>query len=210
MLEITSEQYKEWNDAVLCASCSNSYGLKLFKERYPDLYRHMTSMLNKRTKISNTLKAFMSISPFVYWGALTFNEEEDKKDLGAKRKQVRRFLDKFFKVYLYVEELGSENERFHIHFLGLLKDSDIKYVDMYSCWHSRVEMECLYKYYEVKKKIKYVTKYCVKQVPRIHMNARAIKLCKDYKLKRHWERLGFKCFSSRYLDSVSDLLELPF
>lgn len=209
MLEITQEQYKEWNNAVLCATSSNSYGLKLFKEKYPDLYRHMTSMLNKRTKISNTLKAFMSVSPFVYWGALTFNEEQDVKDLGTKRKQVRRFLDKFFKVYLYVEELGSENERFHVHFLGLLKDG-ITFDLMRDNWHSFIQIECLYKYYDVKKKIKYVTKYAVKQVPRIHMNTRALQLCKDYRKHRRWQNLGFDCFKKDYFVAISDLLDLPF
>ena len=209
MIEITSEQYREWNDAILCASCSNSYGLKLFKEKYPDLYRHMTSMLNKRTKISNTLKAFMSICPFVYWGALTFNEEQDIKDLGTKRKQVRRFLDKFFKVYLYVEELGSENERFHVHFLGLIKDG-VTFDLMRDNWHSFMQIECLYKYYDVKKKIKYVTKYAVKQVPRIHMNTRALKLCKDYKRNKRLTNLGFEYSKREYNAKNYDLLDLPF
>lgn len=209
MLEITEEQYQEWKNAVLCAQSSNSYGLKIFKDKYPDLYRHMMSMLNKRTKISNTLKAFMSVCPFVYWGDLTFNEEEDIKELGAKRKQVRRFLDKFFKVYLYVEELGEEGERWHVHYLGLLKEG-VKYDEMRSHWHSFIQIECLYKYYEVKKKIKYVTKYAVKQVPRIHMNTRAIQLCKDYKRHKRWLNLGFNCFKTQYFNAISDLLDLPF
>ena len=210
MLVITQEQYKEWNDAVLCASNGNIYSLNKFKSSYPDLYRHMTSMLNKRTKICKTLQAFMSVCPFVYWGALTFNEEEDIKDLHTKRKQVQRYLDKFFKLYLYVEELGEDNERWHIHFLGILRDRNTKYEDLYNSWHSRAEIECLYKYYDIKKKIKYITKYCVKQIPRIHMNRRAIQLCKDYRMYKHWSNIGFKCFTYEYWDKVGDLLDLPF
>ena len=151
----------------------------------------------------------MSVCPFVYWGALTFNEEEDKKDLKTKRKQVQRFLDKFFKLYLYVEENGEENERWHIHFLGILKD-DITYEMLYDSWHSRAECECLYKYYDIKKKIKYVTKYVVKQVPRLHMNKRAITLTRQYKKYKSWKNHGFKSFDMDYIQEIDDLLLLPF
>ena len=151
----------------------------------------------------------MSVCPFIYWGALTFNEEEDCKDLKTKRKQVQRYLDKYFKLYVYVEELGDDNERWHIHFLGVLKNG-ITYQELYDNWHSRAECECLYKYYEIKKKIKYITKYVVKQVPRIHMNKRAIVLCRDYKVHKHYKRLGFNCFDTEYNYQILDLLELPF
>ena len=209
MIEITEEQYKLWNDAITCAQFGNSYSIKQFKDSYPDLYRHMTSMLNKRTKICKTLQAYMSVCPFVYWGDLTFNEEEDRKDIKTKRKQVQRYLDKFFKLYLYVEEEGSENERWHIHYLGILRN-DITFQMLYDSWHSISHCECIYKYYEVKKKIKYITKYCVKQVPRIHMNTRSILLVKQYKRKKHWENIGFNCFKMDYVEEISDLLELPF
>ena len=209
MLEITQEQYKLWNDAITCAQFGNNYSLKQFKEAYPDLYRHMTSMLNKRTKISKTLQAFMSVCPYVYWGDLTFNEEEDIKDIKTKRKQVQRYLDKYFKLYLYVEELGEDNERWHVHYLGILRN-DITYEELYSNWHSISHCECLYGYSSIKKKIKYITKYCVKQVPRIHMSKRAIVLLKQYKVKKHWENIGFDCFKMDYVEQIWDLLDMPF
>lgn len=209
VLTISEEQYKQWNDAISCASFGDCRPLKHYKELYPDLYRHMTSMLNKRTKISKTLQAYMSVCPFVYWGDLTFNEEEDVKDLGTKRKQVQRYLDKFFKLYLYVEEEGSENERWHIHYLGILRDG-ISFNDLYNGWHSISHCECIYKYYEVKKKIKYITKYCVKQVPRVHMSKRSIQLLKDYKKSKMWHNLGFEGLSKEYWMQITDLMDLPF
>lgn len=210
MITISEEQYIQWNNAVDCAAFGDSRPLNNFKQRYPDLFRHMASMLNKRTKLSKTLQAFMSVSRYVYWGALTFNEEEDRKDLSTKRKQVQRYLDKYFKLYVYVEELGEDKERWHIHYLGILKDSTTTFEELYSGWHSRSECECLYKYYDIKKKIKYITKYCVKSVPRIHMSKRSIKLLKDYKKYKLLENYGFKCFKSDYFVAISDLLDLPF
>ena len=210
MVAITEEQYKLWRDATMCASVGNNYSLKKFKEAYPELYRHMMSMLNKRTKICKTLQAYMSISPFVYWGSLTFNEEEDVKDIKTKRKQVQRYLEKYFKLYLYVEELGEEEERWHIHYLGILRDYNTKFEELYNAWHSRSTCECLYTYKDVKKKVKYITKYVVKDVPRIHMNNRSILLIKQYKKYKHYKNIGFDCFAYKYIDQVSDLLDLPF
>ena len=152
----------------------------------------------------------MSVSPFIYWGDLTFNDEEDKKDIKTKRKQVQRYLDKFFKLYLYVEELGEEGGRFHIHYLGILRDYNIKFDDLYSAWHSYSSCECLYKYYDVKKRIKYLTKYVVKQVPRIHMSSRSILLTKQYKRYKHLKNVGFPSLAIDYIDQVRDLVDLPF
>lgn len=210
MITITDEQFKEWNDAITCAEFGSSGSIKLFANKYPDLYKHMSSMLRKRTKLRSTIQAYRDISCYIYWGALTWNEEQDSLCERTKRAQALRFFDKFFKLYTFVEEYGEEEGRYHIHFFGILKDSSITYDLMRDNWHSYLQVECLYKYYDIKKKITYVTKYCVKQVPRIRMDKRSIKLLKDYKLNKHWINIGFDCFKSDYFNKISDLLDLPF
>lgn len=205
---ITKEQFKEWNDAITCAQFRNPYSLRLFKEKYPDLFRHMTSMLRKRTKLRTTIEAFRSVSPFVYWGALTWSEEENDLNELSKRKQATRFLDKFFACYVYVEEYGEEEGRYHIHFFGLMSKF-YTFDEMYNEWHSRLEIECL-KDYQCSKKIKYVTKYAVKDVPRLHMNARAKQLVLDYRQKKKFDSIGFECLTRDYWTKIVDLYDLPF
>ena len=207
MLTITEEQYQEWRNAIYNAQDGKYKSIKEFQENYPELFRHISAMLRKRTKLKSTLEAYKSISDYVYWGALTWDEEHNDLSEKVKRNQALRFFDKFFKLYTFVEEYGEENGRYHIHFLGVLRDKNITYETMYSCWHSRCEIECL-RPYECNKKIKYLTKYVVKQVPRIRMNKRSIKLVKDYKRYKHMKNIGFECFKADYDKKISDLVEL--
>lgn len=207
MTNITEEQYQEWRNAIYNAQDGKYKSIQEFQEKYPELFRHISAMLRKRTKLKSTLEAYKSISEFVYWGALTWDEEHNELDEKSKRRQALRFLEEYFKLYTFVEEHGEEHGRYHIHFLGIIKDKELTYDKMRESWHSFMQIECL-KPYEITKKIKYLTKYAVKQVPRIRMNKRSIKLVKDYKRYKHMKNIGFECFKAQYDEDISDLVEL--
>ena len=213
MITISEEQYSEWRNAILNASAGNSRSMNEFAKKYPELYKHISSMLRKRTKLKSTLEAYKSVSEFIYWGSLTWNEEHDNVNEKVKRNQALRFFDKFFKLYTFVEEYGEEKGRYHIHFLGILKDKEIKYESMRECWHSFIQIECL-KSYEINKKVKYLTKYCVKQVPRVRMNKRSVALLRDFKRYKHMKNIGFDFYEETYDNQVMDIrepiIELPF
>jgi len=207
MLKITNEQYEEWRNALLNAQAGHSLSLKAFANKYPELYKHISSMLRKRTKLRSILGAFKSVSKYIYWGHLTWDDEHNVKDEKIKRNQALRFFDKFFKLYCFVEEYGEENERYHIHFFGVLKDKETNYETMYQGWHSRIEIECL-KPGQHNKKIKYLTKYAVKQVPRIRMSKRAVALLKDYKPYKHMIAIGFDFYKEIYEEKLTDIKEV--
>lgn len=213
MIELTDEQYEEWRNALLNAQAGSSFGVKEFASKYPELYKHISAMLRKRTKLRSTLEAYKSVSEFIYWGHLTWDDEHNEESEETKRQQALRFFAKYFKLYCFVEEYGEENERYHIHFFGVLKSKSITYEMMYQGWHSRIKMECLKTYSERIKKIRYLTKYCVKQVPRIRMDKRSIALLKDYKQYKHMVAIGFESFKEEYDAKVLDLhqdIDLPF
>lgn len=213
MVAITKEQYEEWRNALLNAQAGNSKSIKEFGNKYPDLYKHISSMLRKRTKLKSTLEAYKSVSEYIYWGSLTWNNEHNDISEKVKRNQALRFFDKFFELYCFVEEYGEENGRYHIHFLGVLKAKDITYDLMRENWHSFIQIECL-RPYEVSKKVKYLTKYCVKQVPRIRMDKRSVKLLKDYKRYKRMKCLGFDFYGVVFNKEIEDIKEalmgLPF
>lgn len=213
IMQITEEQYSEWRNAICNASVGNSKSINEFANNYPELYKHISSMLRKRTKLKSTIGAYKSISDYIYWGALTWSEEHYELNEKTKRKQALRFFDKFFKLYTFVEEYGEEHGRYHIHFLGILKDKSITFDMMRASWHSYMQIECL-KPYEVTKKIKYITKYAVKQVPRVRMDKRSVALLKDFKKYKHMKNLGFEFFEGEYSKLISDIKEpvneLPF
>lgn len=213
MLSISDEQYSEWRNALFNAQAGHSKSIKEFSDKYPELYKHISAMLRKRTKLKSTLEAYKSVSDYIYWGSLTWNEEHDGANEEAKRKQALRFFDKFFKLYTFVEEYGEENGRYHIHFLGVLKDKEITYDVMREEWHSFIQIECL-KPYAISKKVKYLTKYCVKSVPRVRMNKRSVALLKDYKRYKHMKNVGFEFYEGIFNTQIVDIKEtlpgLPF
>lgn len=207
-MEITEQQYKEWNNAIINAGLGSNISLKQFQLDYPDLYRHMTSMLRKRTKLNKAIAAMTSMSPYLYWGSLTFNEEEEIKEEKTKRKQAIRFLNRFFRLWLMVEEYGTEGGRYHIHFLAVLKDYT-DYEVIRSKWHSFVQIELL-KTYDYKRKVKYLTKYAVKQVPRIRLSKRTALLLKDYMKRNGWLIHHFNFYETEYFRNNDDVIDLPF
>lgn len=205
---ITNEQYALWNNAIINASLGSNQTLKEFAQLYPDLYRYLTAMLRKRTKIKMTLSAMSTITDKIYWGALTFNEEETDKLESTKRKQVLRFLDKYFKVFCFVEEYGEENDRYHIHFFGVMR-KPTDYECMRQDWHSFLFIELL-KPYEYKRKAKYLTKYAVKSVPRVRMSKRCIELVKDYRKLKSFRQSHFDFYDETYWRNAIDVVDTPF
>lgn len=208
-MNITQEQFKEWNDAISCASFGNSYSIKQFKNKHPDLYRHMMAMLSKRKKLRAIFSAYESLTSNIYWGTLTWNEDEDKQIEKTKRQQALRFLQRFFKLYAFVEEYGTENGRYHVHFFGVIKEYT-DYELIRSKWHSFCQIELL-KQWEYKRKAKYLTKYVVKQVPRIRVDRRTVLLLKQHRRYQRMYNLGFTFQEKDYYNNdVCDVVEFPF
>jgi hypothetical protein len=156
----------------------------------------MQSILNKRSSIRKDLEFMQSIGyGRVYFGALTFNNELDVKSEKNKRKMAQRYLDKFMPVYEIIEEYGEEKGRYHVHFLGVMKE-DKTYLEFHSGWNSYSYIEGLR---SVKKASKYLCDYVVKQVPRIRRNKRLIDLMKSDKKELEFAKILIDCDS-----------ELPF
>jgi len=98
-------------------------------------------------------------------------------------------------VYEIIEEYGEEKGRYHVHFLGVMKE-DKTYLEFHSGWNSYSYIEGLR---SVKKASKYLCDYVVKQVPRIRRNKRLIDLMKSDKKELEFAKILIDCDS-----------ELPF
>ena len=184
-------QQNGYNDLMLC-----------FKKEHGELWYMINTMYHKRKVLRENMKAMQDIclEPLVF-GALTYDEEHDKQNIETKRKQATRHLSKYFDAYLFVEELGHDNERYHIHFIGTLK-KDIQYLDFCNAWHSRAQIE---KVISRKNTINYLTDYVVKQVPRIRRNKKLITIFNHWKKAQYWRNYGFEGFAEE--EEFSALLE---
>lgn len=197
-ITISKEVWEEWRSVCLSASVCEYIQMSMFKREHPKEFAYITSMSRQRKSLELNLEVMKSIGS-IYWGTLTFNQEQDNKDIKTKRKQGQRYLDKYFSVWLMVEEYGTDNDRYHIHFFGILKDTSITFRDMYLNWHSRVSIEHIASW-KIKRKIKYLTKYCAKDTPRIRRNKVLIDAVEPF--RKHNDK--------KFYDVVKDCLELPF
>lgn len=201
---------KDWNNTLLNVGGGNFSAMDDFKKLYPQEYKFLNAMLEKRKKIRNNCKAMRSMSDNLYWGTLTYDNEFNDLLETTKRKQALTFLNKYFSCWLLVEEYGSKSNRYHIHFLAIKKyDFEINYEAMRNDWHSFIEIERIPKWKQ-EKKIKYLTNYITKNVPRIRRNKRLIALCEDWNRLQSLKRNGFNYYHEDYYRNNTDLLELPF
>lgn len=185
---IESSIIKEFNNAYLSSVNDSGYALGLFKEKYPKEYKTITAMYRKRSAIRDTLELMQYVSKDIYWFTLTFNNERDDSLVKTKCRQAQRFLNEICTCYVMVEELGSEKERYHIH--GFLTFSEDYGFDDFRKWHSRQNLKKL-DYYGGK--VKYLTKYTTKSVPRIR-RSKLLSILYTYHskhkgLKRHFRKM---------------------
>lgn len=182
----------------------NNEPMNRFKLLHRDYYDLANKNYHKRKIIRENIYAMKMISKNVVWGSLTFDEDHDKQSEKTKRQQVLRHLNKYLVCYLFVEEYGEENGRYHVHFIGVIKNN-VLYLDFINAWHSRCEIE---KMYSVKQACNYLTDYVSKQAPRIRRNKELIKVFNHYKKSISWKNYGFKGFAEQ--EKQDALIDLVF
>lgn len=186
----------------------NPEPMNRFKLLHPDYYDLANKNYHKRKIIRENIYAMKMVAKqnnnLIVWGALTFDEEHNKQKERIKRNQVLRHLSKYLVCYLFVEEYGEDNNRYHVHFIGILKNN-VLYLDFINAWHSRCDIE---KMYSVKQATNYLTDYMCKQVPRIRRNKELIKVFNHYKKSINWSNYGFKGFAKQ--EQQDALINLVF
>lgn len=169
---------------------NNGEPMKRFRLEHPKEYDVINGAYHKRVKLMKIID-FMKTVGAVYFGSLTFNDKEDAKSIPTKRKQAWRHLNAIFSVVAMVEELGFENGRYHIHFVGVFRDG--KTFDDFFKWHSREDIQ---KVVSKQKTCRYLCDYISKEVPRIRQNGALIAGMKHYNKGKGWKENGFSSFAA--------------
>lgn len=170
----------------------DGYYMKKFKELYPKEYYFLNSHFRLRTEMNRDTKIMAKLG-LLHWFTLTFNNEKDSCLITTKRKQATSFLNDLFISYEMVEEYGSENERYHIHGFGVFREG--KGFDDFRQWHSRQKIEEITDE-KIRSKIKYLTKYAVKDLPRIRRSKSLCYLVNHYKRTNSLDKVGFTTCAS--------------
>ena len=196
---VNEEIKKEWFDALSKDSLflTNEY-TKAFKQKHESVYRLFHSFYRIRTELRQDLEAMASVG-LVNWFTLTFDNKHDKSLINTKRKSATRFLNDLFLCYVIVEEFGEDNNRYHIHGFGVYRDNK-GFID-FCKWHSRNKIECLTPA-KINKKVKYLTNYMVKDIPRIR-RSKSMCYLRDRFMKAKRVKSNFKnCFECQLKLSV--------
>lgn len=180
MVKVDEKIIQEWRTAVLNANNGHNDLVNVFRVNHPNEYKLFTSMYRKRTELQKDLNIFLDLNLPVYWITLTFNETKDKNKIESKRKEAERKLSDMCLFYVIVEEHGEENGRYHIHGFITFK-LGFGFQDFIE-WHSRQKIELL-EPYKVKSKIRYLTNYMSKQVPRLRRSKMLCKIRNQIKSK---------------------------
>ena len=174
-MEINQIVLNAWFHAVLVDNCNQSNTrVKAFKEMYPKEYYYLHAFYRVRQELRRDIE-IMQLVGACHWFTLTFDNKRDKSLVSSKRKSATRFLNSIFVVYLMVEEYGEDNGRYHIHGFGVFRES-CGFQDFIK-WPCRSKIQCL-ESAALQKKIKYLTKYAVKDLPRLRRSKSFVKLIK--------------------------------
>lgn len=204
MEEFTEELKREYFNALYNLQDGNNEPMAIFKNSHRELFDRVNKNYHKRKAIRENVFAMRMVSSELYCGSLTFDQVHDPQSEETKRKQARRHLDKYMQCYLYVEEYGEDNGRYHIHFIGVL-DYGITYKEFYNNWHSRVEMSRVKK---IKSAVNYLTDYVSKQAPRIRRNKKMMYIFNRYKKSKMWSQYGFEGLAKE--EEESAIINLVF
>lgn len=186
---VSDEVFRIYRNALFNAQDGNPQPLKDFKLFYPIEYSLITRSYAKRVKLKECVNALTDIGEKVYFGTLTFDDKH-YTDVSNMRKQALRHLNTCFSAFVFVEEYGSENGRYHIHFIGALKRT--KTFNDFKHWHSRNNLKELK---DIGKAIHYLTDYTTKQAPRIRKSKNMLKLTELNRKARKWSNYGFDNFT---------------
>lgn len=139
-----------------------------------ELWKSLQHKYKSKKKLRELFRAFdMPIIAYgqvlncPVWGTLTFDNDHIEQDANTKRKQVLRQLNNYLLAFVYVEEYGEENGRYHVHFIGLMRDK-YTYNDFIASWHSRCEIK---KVSSQRQAIDYLCDYLKKSCSKLHLNS---------------------------------------
>ena len=198
-VKLDTQILSEWRNAIINSQFGDRNSVKEFQKRYPDAFKLISSMYRKRCVLNDCLQVMTDMNEKIYWFTLTFNNDKDINKVESKRKEATRFLNEISIVYVIVEEYGEDNGRYHIHGFLCFKYG-YGFIDFCE-WHSRQKIEELTPSL-IKKKIKYLTKYATKSVPRIRKSKTMSKLYQFYAKHKVFKR----CFSSLYEEDFNKLV----
>ena len=197
---------KEWQQAVINSQFGYHVSVLEFQKRHPEEYKLISAMYRKRVVLKDCLAVMQEMNEPIYWFTLTFNNKKDLNNITSKRKDAQRFLNRLCICYVMVEEFGEDNGRYHIHGFLCFKYG-YGFVDFVE-WHSRQKIE-LMEDYKLKKKVRYLTKYAVKQVPRIRKSKTMVKLVTFMKSKKSYKRNFPSLYEEDYKQLVASVVN-PF
>ena len=189
-MNVSEQVRNEYFNALYNQQFGNTESMKKFREQYPDIYKVINAMYHKRVKVRKDIECMRHYSNNkVYFGALTFQESKDQNKDISKRRECFRFLNSVFEMFLLVEEMGTDNGRYHVHYVGVFR-SGKTFNDLFA-WHSREDIQIVKSSRSV---ARYLCNYIVKQVPRIRRNKTLVKVSKKY--------AKYKYFSECHLGSI--------
>ena len=203
---ISASVLDEWREAVFNSQEGYYCLVEEFQKRHPQEYKIITAMYRKRVVLKDCLSAMQEMNEPIYWFTLTFNNKKDINDVKSKRKDAQKFLNKISICYVMVEEYGEDNGRYHIHGFLCFKYGR-GFVDFVE-WHSRQKIE-LMEECKLKKKVRYLTKYAVKQVPRIRKSKTMVKLVKFYVKNKRFKKHFPITYAEDYKNFIASVVN-PF
>lgn len=161
----------------------DDYGIKKFSKNYPTEYSTYRKMSLKRIAIKDTIEPIFVLDLPLYWITLTFNNKKDKNSELYKLKETKSFLNEISPLWLVIEEYGEDNKRYHIHgfICPKMNISREKFFSKFRNWHSRQKIIELKNVNSGLKRVKYLSKYIVKQVPHLRRSRDMSKLFNFYK-----------------------------
>ena len=148
----------------------NTIKTLLFKEKHPTEFRFINAQQRKRSQLHKDVRIMLHYSNCLYFFTLTYKNSKDRNVITTKRKEAFSFCNSIFALFVLVEEEGETNGRYHLHGLGVLRD-DKTMEDFYQ-WHSREDIVELQGEAKINARVKYLTSYLCKSVPRIRRNKR--------------------------------------
>lgn len=188
--------FQEWENCLTeYYKFGDDSAMNKFKDKYPSDYSILRKMSLKRISIKDTIEPLFLLGESVFWFTLTFKNSKDSNSIRYKKEEAQNFLNSLCGLYLMVEEFGEDNNRYHIHgfCVPMYKfTSDYEFLCAFNTWHSRTKLFKIKNTSLGLKKIKYISKYIVKDIPKIRRSKGMSKLYNFYKSIKRLRRT-FNC-----------------
>lgn len=193
-MELSEEIKREWFTALATDSFHfNAGAVKAFKSAHEEEYNLLHSFYRLRHELNQDITLMCSVGS-VHWFTLTFDNKRDKSLVSSKRKSATRFLNDVFLLYEMVEEYGEDNGRYHIHGFGVYRNG--KGFKDFIKWRSRTKIQDLNER-NLRKKVRYLTKYAVKSLPRRRRSKNLVYLANKHREFNKLNPSFSKCYECR-------------